>query len=104
MLMYSISPLNFITDQVLRNPILNFSRQKFIGSNQVPAQGLFSIAVQIYARVFYIFTLIIEERWIEFDFLIRETDKWFGHDWDKAEPDDGDTRKIIEMILTKKFE
>lgn len=29
-------------------------------------------------RLAYIFTLIIEERWIEFDFLIRNTDRWYG--------------------------
>lgn len=53
-------------------------------------------------RVAYIFKLIIEERWIEFDFLIRNTDMMYGNSWDAAEPDDGGTRKIIEMMLKKR--
>lgn len=52
-------------------------------------------------RMAYIFQIIIEERWIEFDFLIRNTDRWYGHGWDEAEPDDGDTRKLIELMLKK---
>ncbi|NLM97597.1 MAG: hypothetical protein GX175_08325 [Halanaerobiaceae bacterium] len=50
-------------------------------------------------RLAYVFTLIIEERWIEFDFLVRNIDWMYGHDWDEAEPDDGGTRKIIEMEI-----
>lgn len=50
-------------------------------------------------RIAYLFQLIIEERWIEFDFLIKNTDRWYGHNWDKAEPDDGGNRKMIEMAL-----
>lgn len=50
-------------------------------------------------RLAYVFTLIIEERWIEFEFLVRNIDWMYGHDWDEAEPDDGGTRKIIEMEI-----
>ncbi|MFF2484609.1 hypothetical protein [Paenibacillus sp. NPDC058071] len=52
-------------------------------------------------RIAYIFKLIIEERWIELDFMIRNTDRWYGHGWDEAIPDDGDTRKIIKLMLKK---
>ncbi|WP_025025593.1 hypothetical protein [Caldalkalibacillus mannanilyticus] len=52
-------------------------------------------------RMAYIFKLIVEERWIEFDYLIRSTDMMYGHNWDDAEPDDGGLRKLIEMILKK---
>lgn len=50
-------------------------------------------------RLAYVFTLIYEERWIEFDFLVRNIDFMYGHDWDEAEPDDGSTRKIIELMM-----
>lgn len=50
-------------------------------------------------RLAYIFTLIIEERWIEFDILVRNIYGIYGHDWDEAEPDDGNTRKMIEMMM-----
>lgn len=52
-------------------------------------------------RMAYIFQLMIEERWVEFDFLVRNTDRWYGHSWDDAEPDDGGTRKLIELMLKK---
>ncbi|QHW33225.1 hypothetical protein GZH47_22175 [Paenibacillus rhizovicinus] len=52
-------------------------------------------------RIAYIFKLIIEESWIELDFLIRSTDGMYGSQWDEAEPDDGGTRRIIEMMLRK---
>lgn len=55
-------------------------------------------------RLAYVFTLIIEDRWIEFDFLIRNTDWMYGHEWDEAEPDDGGTRKIIEMMLNNNMD
>lgn len=50
-------------------------------------------------RLAYVFTLINDERWIEFDFLVRNIDSMYGHDWDEAEPDDGNTRKTIEIIM-----
>ena len=43
-------------------------------------------------RLAYVFKLIIEKRWIEFNFLVIQTDLMYGHDWDEAEPDDGGTR------------
>ncbi len=53
-------------------------------------------------RLAYVFTLIIEERWIEFDFLVGNIDWMYAHDWDEAEPDDGDTRKLIEIMMKRK--
>jgi DNA-dependent RNA polymerase auxiliary subunit epsilon len=52
-------------------------------------------------RLAYVFKLMLEERWIEFDFLVRNTDLMYGSGWDNAEPDDGRTRKVIELILKK---
>lgn len=52
-------------------------------------------------RLAYVFTLIVEERWIEFDFLMKSFGV-YGVNWDKAEPDDGGNRKIIEIIMNRK--
>lgn len=49
-------------------------------------------------RLAYIFTLIIGERWIEFDFLVK-TNGVYVSDWDKLVPDDGENRKILEMLV-----
>ncbi|WP_025678828.1 hypothetical protein [Paenibacillus massiliensis] len=53
-------------------------------------------------KIAYVFMLLIEERWIELDFLIRHTDIIYGHHWDDAEPDDGGNRKMIERMMKKK--
>ncbi len=50
-------------------------------------------------RLAYVFSLMIEERWIEFDFLVRSIDSMYGRDWDEAEPDDGGNREVIEMLI-----
>ena len=50
-------------------------------------------------RLAYVFSLMIEERWIEFDFLVRSIDSMYGRDWDEAETDDGGNREVIEMII-----
>ena len=52
-------------------------------------------------RLAYVFTLIVEERWIEFNILVQSNDWMFGHDWDEAEIDDGGMRKYIELKLKK---
>ena len=55
-------------------------------------------------RLAYVFKLIIEKRWIEFNLLVIQTDLMYGHDWDEAEPDDGGTIKLMEkMIKDKEF-
>ncbi|NLL51622.1 MAG: hypothetical protein GX248_02830 [Peptococcaceae bacterium] len=41
-------------------------------------------------RLAYVFKLIIEDRWIEFDFLVRSIYEIYGHEWDEPEPDDGE--------------
>lgn len=70
-------------------------------SKQITDTDMMILNKYMVNRVAYIFKLIIEERWMELDFVIRNTDKWYGHDWDEAQPDDGDTRKIIELLLKK---
>jgi hypothetical protein len=50
-------------------------------------------------RLSYVFKLIIEDRWVEFDFLIRNINEIYGHDGDEIKIDDGGTRKLIEMML-----
>ncbi|WP_068505801.1 hypothetical protein [Paenibacillus kribbensis] len=70
-------------------------------NNQLSESDMKTLNKFMVNRIAYVFQLIIEERWIELDFLIRNTDRWYGHGWDDAEPDDGDTRKIIELMLKK---
>lgn len=50
-------------------------------------------------RLAYIFQLIIEDRWIEFEFLVKTVGSMSGTDWDRAEPDDGGIREMIEIML-----
>lgn len=50
-------------------------------------------------RLAYVFTLIIENRWMEFDYLIKSIDFWSGHNWDEAEPDDGGIREEFEEAM-----
>lgn len=68
-------------------------------NNQLSESDMKTLNKFMVNRIAYIFTLIIEERWIEFDLLIRNTDWMYGHGWDEAEPDDGGTRKLIEMLM-----
>ena len=49
-------------------------------------------------RLAYVFTLIVEERWIEFNILVQSNDWMFGHDWDEAEIDDGGMRKYTKYM------
>ncbi|MBE9916444.1 hypothetical protein G8C92_20715 [Paenibacillus donghaensis] len=70
-------------------------------NNQLSQEDMKTLNKFMVNKIAYIFKLIIENRWIELDFLIRHTDMIYGHDWDNAEPDDGDNRKIIEMMMKK---
>nr|WP_092072790.1 hypothetical protein [Dendrosporobacter quercicolus]NSL48886.1 hypothetical protein [Dendrosporobacter quercicolus DSM 1736]SDM49930.1 hypothetical protein SAMN04488502_10552 [Dendrosporobacter quercicolus] len=73
-------------------------------NNQLSETDMKTLNKFMINRLAYIFTLIIEERWIEFSFLIRTNDMMFGKDWDEAEPDDGSTKEIIEMILKDNYQ
>ena len=68
-------------------------------NNQLSESDMKTLNKFMVNRLAYIFTLIIEERWIEFDLLIRNTDWMYGQGWDEAEPDDGGTRKLIEILM-----
>lgn len=52
-------------------------------------------------RLAYIFSLIIKEEWIKFNFLVNMTDNFYGRHWDPAEPDDGGTEEIIKKLLNQ---
>ena len=52
-------------------------------------------------RVAYIFTLIIEDRWMEFNFLVENMNLMFGHHWDEAVQDDGGMRELFEKEINK---
>lgn len=71
-------------------------------NNQLSDEDMKILNKYMVNRLAYIFTLIIEERWIEFEFLVRHIDMMYGHNWDEAEPDDGGTRKLMEMLLVVK--
>ncbi len=56
-------------------------------------------------RLAYVFELILNDRWGMFDYLVKSIDRWYGHDWDKAEPDSGSMDQLLktelEVALTK---
>lgn len=52
-------------------------------------------------RVAYIFTLIIEDRWMEFNFLVEYMNLMFGHHWDEAIQDDGGMGELFEKEINK---
>lgn len=68
-------------------------------NNQLSEEDMKILNKFMVNRLAYVFILIIEERWIEFDYLVTKIYGMYGHDWDEAEPDDGDTRKLIEMMM-----
>lgn len=70
-------------------------------NNQLSEEDMKILNKFMVNRLAYIFTLMIEDRWIEFDFLIRNIDWMYGHNWDDAEPDDGGTRKALEMRMKR---
>jgi len=53
-------------------------------NNQLSEEDMKILNKFMVNRLAHVFTLIIEERWIEFDFLIK-TYGMYGHDWDEAE-------------------
>lgn len=71
-------------------------------NNQLSEEDMKKLNKFMVNRLAYVFTLIIEERWLEFDHLVRHIDWMFGHGWDEAEPDDGGTRELIEMMIKDK--
>ncbi len=53
-------------------------------------------------RLAHIFTLMIDERWIELDMLIGQIDLFYGKNWDKALPDDGGTTELLKKMLRRR--
>ncbi|WP_088831403.1 hypothetical protein [Paenibacillus tyrfis] len=52
----------------------------------------------VHNRLAYVFELIMQERWAEFA-LVVESQKFYGSEWDKSEPDDGGTKELIRWQL-----
>ncbi|MYL58643.1 hypothetical protein GLW20_14145 [Virgibacillus halodenitrificans] len=52
-------------------------------------------------RVAYIFTLILEDRWMEFNYLVENMNLMFGHHWDEVVQDDGGMRELFEKEINK---
>ena len=71
-------------------------------NNQLSEEDMKVLNKFMVNRLAYVFTLIIEERWIEFGFLVRNINWMNGYGWDGAEPDDGGTRELIEMMIKDK--
>lgn len=53
-------------------------------------------------RIAYIFSLIISQKWAEFELLVEMTNHWYGHNWDDAIPDDGGLRELVKIIYGKR--
>ncbi|MCG7406523.1 hypothetical protein MH117_03770 [Paenibacillus sp. ACRRX] len=69
--------------------------------NQLSQEDMKTLNKFMVNKIAYVFELIIENRWIELDFLIRHTDMMYGQDWDNAEPDAGDNRELIQMMIKR---
>ncbi|WP_083659881.1 MULTISPECIES: hypothetical protein [Paenibacillus] len=54
----------------------------------------------VHNRLAYVFQLIVQDRWLELDFLIKSR-SYSGTGWDKSEPDDGDNRAILKRMLNR---
>ena len=52
-------------------------------------------------RLLYVFHLIVEERWVEFEYLIRSK-AIFGTGWDKPEMNDGCNKLLLKHEIVKK--
>lgn len=52
----------------------------------------------VHNRLTYVFDLIFNERWAEFACLI-DAQKFYGSQWDKAEPDDGGMKEFMKWQL-----
>ena len=52
----------------------------------------------VHNRLTYVFDLIMQERWAEFA-LVVESQKFYGSEWDKSEPDDGGMKELIQWQL-----
>lgn len=52
-------------------------------------------------RVAYIFNLILEDRWIEFNFLVESTNLLYGRHWDEAVQDDGGMKELFKKEFNK---
>jgi hypothetical protein len=50
-------------------------------------------------RLASIINLMIKNRWIQFDVLIRHIDSVYGKDWDRAEVDEGEISSIVNAAL-----
>src|SRR5690625_2384600 len=50
-------------------------------------------------RIAYIFTLIKEENWTEFNYLIDQLAMMFGQHWDEAIPDDGGNSEAFKKFV-----
>lgn len=50
-------------------------------------------------RLAYVFTLINENKWIEFSHLVEGMKGEFDHDWDAVIPDDGNNKELFESIF-----
>jgi hypothetical protein len=68
-------------------------------NSQLSQEDMKTLNKYMVNRIAFVFKLIIENRWIELDLLIRHTDMIYGQGWDNAEPDDDEHRKIIELML-----
>ncbi len=49
-------------------------------------------------KLAYVFLLVVEERWIEFDILVKEMNSLYGSQWYEAIPDPGFMTKRLELV------
>lgn len=67
-------------------------------NSQLSNEDMKTLNKFIVNRLAYIFELIMNEKWIEFNFVIEQFEL-FGSDWDEAIPDDGDIKDVLSNRL-----
>lgn len=72
-----------------RGSSIHADREKNISDHDMMVLNKF-----VHNRLTYVLELIMQERWAEFA-LVVESQKFYGSEWDKSEPDDGGTKELI---------
>lgn len=91
--------VNIIAKAVTHFAFRNGPVEDMHSNRQLSEEDMKTLNKFMVNRLAYIFSLIVEERWIELNILVRSHDSFYGHNWDEAEVDDGDMRKYIELQL-----
>ncbi|TBL73898.1 hypothetical protein [Paenibacillus thalictri] len=92
--------IDMISKAVVHFVFRNGPIEDMHANGQLSESDMMTLNKFVHNRLAYIFQLVVQERWLELDFLIK-SQSLFGSAWDKAEPDDGGNRKVLSMMLER---